>query len=244
MSETAGRSGVALVARTRDVLAGLVEGADGQLLRGTVPIADTLVPHETRRAARFRSPDDRRDYLAGHLLVRRAAARLLPPGSPPVRLVQRCASCGEDGHGRPSADDHPALHLSLSHARGAVAAAAAWSPVGVDIEPRVRPVPTTESLWAATMSAAEQDGLRTSDDPSGDFLRLWVRKEALVKIGAVSLDRLSDVDLSAVPLRGTPGTGSPHQWGDHVLVDWSDDEHVAAVAAAGPVRLEVLRAGR
>lgn len=219
------RPGLALVARTQDVLAGPI-----------VPLA----PHETLRAARFRSPEDRRDYLAAHLLVRRAAARLLPAGTPTVRLVQRCTTCGQDGHGRPSADGHPDLHLSLSHARGAVAAAAAWSPVGIDLEPRVRPGPPTGSLWSGTLTAAEQELLRALDDPCAGFLRLWVRKEALVKVGAAALDRLTDVDLSALPLDDGHGAGPPRRSGGWTITDWSDRDHVAAVAAAGPVEIEVL----
>lgn len=221
------RPGAALVARTADVLAG-------------PPLS--LSAYENQRAERFRSPDDRRDYRAAHLLVRFAAARLLPPTTPPIRLQQRCPICGREGHGRPSAEGHPDLHLSLAHARGAVAAAAAWAPVGIDIEPRSRSGSRTEALWAGTMTSSEQ-GLVRALHPSSGFLRLWVRKESLVKVGAASLDRLTDVDLSALPLPDGTGTGPAQRWGGLTLTDWSDDDHVAAVAAAGPVRLEVWRTG-
>lgn len=222
------RPGTALVARSADVLSG-------------PPVS--LAPHETRRAARLRSPDDRRDYLAAHVLVRRAAARLLPADAAPVSLLQRCPGCGEDGHGPPTAQGHPDLHLSLSHARGAVAAAAAWAPVGIDVEPRRGHDPRLRDLWAETMTAAEEDAVG-GQDPSTGFRRLWVRKEALVKVGAASLDRLTDVDLSALPLPGVPGVGPGQRWGAWTITDWSDDRHVAAVAALGEVRLEEWRPGR
>lgn len=221
------RSGAALVARTADVLAGPRE---------------PLTAHETRRGARLRSPEDRRDHLAAHLLVRRAAARLLPAGCAPVTLLQHCLECGQDGHGRPSVPEHRGLYVSLSHTRGAVAAAAAWSPVGIDIEPRSGTGPRLETLWGETMTAAEAAAVQVQDPASG-FRRLWVRKEALVKVGAASLDRLRDVDLSALPLTDAPGTGRARGWGSWSLTDWSDDDHVAAVAAAGPVRVEVWRTG-
>lgn len=221
------RPGAALVARTVDVLAGPRE---------------PLTAHETRRGARLRSLDDQLDHLAAHLLVRRAAARLLPAGCAPVTLLQQCPECGQDGHGRPSVPEHPGLHVSLSHTRGAVAAVAAWSPVGIDIENRSGTGSRPETLWAETMTAAEEAAV-DDQDPASGFRRLWVRKEALVKVGAASLDRLADVDLSALPLPAAPGAGRARRWGSWTLTDWSDDDYVAAVAAAGPVRVEVWRTG-
>ncbi|MFE2199519.1 4'-phosphopantetheinyl transferase family protein [Streptomyces amritsarensis] len=50
-----------------------------------------------------------------------------------LTVVQSCGSC-ERPHGRPRLVEAPATAVSLAHARGWVAAAAADGPVGVDVE--------------------------------------------------------------------------------------------------------------
>jgi 4'-phosphopantetheinyl transferase len=67
---------------------------------------------------------------------------------------------------------------------------------------------------------------------------LWVRKEALVKVGSTTLDELSTVDLSALPM-GLPGAGRPrrNRWGAASLVDlaYADPPAIAAVVSRSPI---------
>ena len=92
-----------------------------------------LTQEERERANAFAHDADRRDFIAAHRLVRAMAASIIgaPPGT--IVLRQRCDTCGGP-HGRPTLPDHPGLHVSLSHAKGVVAAACGDRPVGIDLE--------------------------------------------------------------------------------------------------------------
>ncbi|ATL29587.1 4'-phosphopantetheinyl transferase family protein [Streptomyces formicae] len=154
-----------------------------------------LAPYERERAARLPAGPRRRDYLAAHVLVRLCAAPLT--GTPPDTLVlaQHCEDCGRDDHGRPYLPDHPGIHVSLSHTTGAVAAAASTDPVGVDVEDATAAV-FDARIAHRVLAPAELAAVHADPDPVRAFLRLWVRKEALVKVGLSSLGRLRELDLT------------------------------------------------
>ncbi|MDF1487218.1 4'-phosphopantetheinyl transferase family protein [Tessaracoccus caeni] len=172
--------------------------------------AALLTDLERERRDRLHRADDRAAFVAAHVLVRECAAELLGVGVREVTIVQRCADCGGP-HGRPTVAGFPEVHVSLSHSRGVVAAAAAWSPCGIDVEP-LRPI----SPIARVLSASERSWLAHQPDPSAAFLRLWVRKEALVKAGFGTLDDPRSVDAIAPPVP---------------VVDWVDHRAVGAFAA-------------
>lgn len=187
---------------------------------------------ESERLAALRSPADRADFLAAHALVRLCAARLLsvPVGS--LTVVQHCPSCSRP-HGRPSLAGEPGVGISLSHTSGFVAAAAADGPVGVDIE-LVRDEPLDWRVAELAASPDEFAALRRSARPERDFVRQWVRKEALVKVGVTSLDDMAEIHL--------PVTDSPVEWGDWRLDHWtaSGSRAVGCVASRGGPRVEQL----
>ncbi len=190
-----------------------------------------LTATERRRGSALRHPADRTAHAAAHVLVRHCAAALTGRPVGTLTLEQHCAECGSTGHGKPSVAGLPDVHVSLAHTRGAVAAAADWHPVGVDVE--ARPVRAVDpALMTATLTAAEIDRVRAAQDPAIAYLRHWVRKECLVKIGAATLDDLSRVETD-------PGTGhdggagsATGRFGSLVVVDWFDDDLDAAVGAA------------
>jgi 4'-phosphopantetheinyl transferase len=135
-----------------------------------------LDAEETERLARFLHIEDRMSYLAAH-----AGARLLL-GS----LVDRPASAlrfESSAHGKPILVAGPEdLDFSLSHARGAVAVAAASAPVGVDIEP-LREIADMDSISEIALAAEERKILRSAPAAlrSRLFLRYWTLKEAVLK---------------------------------------------------------------
>lgn len=214
-----------------------------------------LSAEERKRVAGFSQPADRDDYVAAHILARVAAARITGspdtpgPAARTYALVQRCDRCG-GAHGRPSLPAHPGLHVSLSHTRGAVAAACAIAPIGIDIE-----------QWDAA-SAADSDlpGLSererallgafskvvyTHHAPSPRtlaWLRLWTRKESLVKVGETTLDGMRDVDMSGLPMNEMP----LRAWQRHVvhgmwaMTDWLDPglRVTGTVSSSGVVAIE------
>ncbi|MFG2475818.1 4'-phosphopantetheinyl transferase family protein [Streptomyces fagopyri] len=161
-----------------------------------LPLLDsvTLTPYERARAARLPAGRRREDYLAAHALVRLCAARLLDESPAALMLGQLCQYCGGEDHGRPFLHDHPDVGVSLSHARGAVAAAAGPGPVGVDVEDTSAAV-FDPRVAARVLAPAELAAVRAGLDPPRHFLRLWVRKEALVKVGVTTLGGLRGIDL-------------------------------------------------
>ena len=152
-----------------------------------VPIDPVILTDEERgRWERLAEAADRDAYLAAHCLVRQVAAELLG-GTGHLVLRQSCPRCTGADHGRPAIEGHPAIHVSLSHARGMVAAIAAGSPCGIDVE-AIGDIPDdvltdTERTWAG------RDLARRT--------RLWVRKEAWVKVSGASLDRAGATDALA-----------------------------------------------
>ncbi len=175
---------------------------------------------EFERADRLHG-QTRADFFAGHQLVRHCVARLTGSRPAEVVLEQSCDVCGRPGHGRPRIAGRPELHLSLAHSRGVVAAAAGWSPLGIDLEALPLPPLRIEEV-AATLSPAELAVVRSAPAPTEAFARYWVRKEALVKLGAADLDGLGQLDLSGVPLPDPAVRRRPHRFGDWQILDWSE----------------------
>ncbi len=211
----AGRPGAGLLVR--------VERAEATLARYPMP---SLQPYERARAARFVRDRDVTDYIAAHLLAREVVAASMDVDLTVVEFAQTCGQCGGTDHGRPSVLADPAVAVSWSHARGVVAAAAARAyAVGVDTE-RACGWTSVMSLIDATATPAEAAGIRASTDPESAFLRLWTRKEALVKAGALTLDQLAEV--AAVARRGI----SLASWYDREAEAW-----VAVSVAHRPLKL-------
>ncbi len=190
-----------------------------------------LTPREQRRAGALRHRADRDASVAAHLLVRYCAAALTgqPVGS--LQLEQQCAVCGSTEHGRPSIAGVPGLHVSLAHTRGAVVAGADRRPIGVDVEgARMRDL--DPAVLAHTLTAAEATRVRAASDPPSAFLRHWVRKECLVKLGVVTLDELSRVELDPTTEQDVGQGRTRSRFGPLHLVDWFEPTLGVAVAAA------------
>ncbi|MFH9348335.1 4'-phosphopantetheinyl transferase family protein [Kitasatospora sp. NPDC017646] len=204
-----------------------------------------LTETERARAARFRQESGRTDFVAGHVLVRLCAARLLGVPAAGLALAQECPDCGLADHGKPYLPDHPEVQVSLSHTRGVVAAGAGRQPVGVDVELATR----GGSLGAVArrvLAPAELALVEAAPEPDRAFLRQWVRKESLIKIGRATLDTLGQVDMSALPLDVPPGAPLRSRFEDLHLLDWTDPGHGAAVAAvstAPPRIVELVPVG-
>jgi hypothetical protein len=80
----------------------------------------------------------------------------------------------------------------MSHTGGYVAVAAGPPPLGVDLEVASRtPGSRAHIRYADVLSLSESEWVADG----GDFLELWVRKEALIKAGAANFAHLAAVDL-------------------------------------------------
>jgi 4'-phosphopantetheinyl transferase len=196
-----------------------------------------LTSRERGRADALPHGDDRDAHVAAHLLVRHCAAALTGRPAQELTLVQQCGECGSIEHGKPSIEGLPGLHVSLAHTRGAVAAGADRQPIGVDVE-RAPAGDLNPALLSLTLTPAETTRLRSADDPPAAFLRHWVRKECLVKVGAVTLGELSRVELDPTTEHAAEGGRTRGRFGPLHLLDWFDpalDVGVAAAAARPPV---------
>jgi 4'-phosphopantetheinyl transferase len=216
-----------MAGRTEDVLAAV--GDMSQLLTAT----------ERRRAGALRFPRDRTDFAAAHALVRLCAAEMSGASPTQLTLVQRCDECG-GGHGRPALAEDTGLQVSLSHTAGYVAAMAGAGPVGVDVErgddSRIDP-----DLMRSALSPSEVAAVDAAT-PWRVFLRQWVRKEALVKVGRMRLEDMAGVDLSALPAEARDRLPKTAHWEAWHVLDWSDPEGVflGSAVSVGPARLQIL----
>jgi 4'-phosphopantetheinyl transferase len=190
-----------------------------------------LTPRERQRAGALRHPADRDAYVAAHQLVRHCAAALTGRPVDALELVQECADCGSTEHGRPSIAGVPGLHVSLAHTRGAVVAGADRRPIGVDVE-GARTRDLDPAVLTHTLTAAEATRVRAASDPPSAFLRHWVRKECLVKLGVVTLDELSRVELDPTTEQDAGEGRTRSRYGPLHLLDWFDPTLDVAVAAA------------
>ena len=105
---------------------------------------------------------------------REAALRLLSG------LVGEDVILGHNDEGAPYLPQHPELRVSISHCRSAVAVAVSDSgPVGIDVESRRR---ISEGLVERVCNEGEKAVVRAAADPTMTFLRLWTKKEAVLKM--------------------------------------------------------------
>lgn len=136
---------------------------------------------ERARADRFVRAVSRAQFVGAHAALRRRLGDLLGADPRSLRFAPSpCVRCGGP-HGKPVLAGGLAgrLHFSLSHSGRAVAVAAAHEPVGVDLE-AVRPL-AAEDLAARFFGDDERRLVAGAADPPAAFVRLWTRKEALLK---------------------------------------------------------------
>jgi len=136
-----------------------------------------LPPQRRERLLRLQVREKWREPLCAYrLLGRLLGERYGWEQLPEIALTEQ---------GKPFFPDFPYIHFSISHTEGAVLAAVAEYPVGVDIE-RIRPV-RPEVLQR--FGAENEDG----------FFRLWVRREARGKCSGAGVGGMlrSELPLQA-----------------------------------------------
>ena len=153
---------------------------EGVSLRMLEVSSAVLSADECLRRDRLRMPDDRRDFVMAHSLVRRALSRCADskPGDWKFRQLPG---------GKPVVEGAP-LSFSLSHGRGIVACAVASRPsIGIDVE-RISRAVDVRGLVAAYFHPTEVDMLdRVGADADTRFIELWTLKEAFLKASGIEL---------------------------------------------------------
>jgi 4'-phosphopantetheinyl transferase len=199
---------------------------------------------ERERLAALRRPEDRRDYLAAHLLLRTTLSRYAPVAPGAWRL-------DHDRRGKPRAPQAPWIEFNLTHTNGLVACALARRTVGLDAEWLGQDLDA--ALAAEFLTPAELTSLTGLPTASRArrLLTLWTLKEAYAKALGLGL---------ALPMQGFGVHLSPHRpprlrclprdaraeraWTFFALNDLSPAHRVALVVrrpAQGPVRLVLHR---
>lgn len=145
---------------------------------------------------------DRQDFLAARVLANLAMSKMTGLSPESISIKQFCANCNLPGHGKPFLLSHPELSVSWSHQNGIVMAAVSTFDIGVDVE-TLSSIPVDPDFSESVLSDAELEIFKNLPAASSNGLnfkqlyvaRQWVRKEAIVKLGTCSLDRLSKLNL-------------------------------------------------
>jgi 4'-phosphopantetheinyl transferase len=130
---------------------------------------------ERRRATGFRYEADRRQFVAGALLLRIAVARATGRQASDVVIARSCLHCGSAAHGRPTVVRPGGRHVSLTHSGDLVGVAVSTAgPVGIDLE-HVTDLDVA-ALTTSTLAPGDRVPATTTQ-----FLELWTAKEAALK---------------------------------------------------------------
>ena len=100
-----------------------------------------------------------------------------PIAASPRPLPSQSLSFLYNEHGAPYLADGP--YFSISHCKQGIAVVVSDQPVGIDIE-GMRKV--DDGLVRKTMNTQEQAQIAAAANPEQEFIRLWTRKEAYVKM--------------------------------------------------------------
>lgn len=115
-------------------------------------------------------------------------------------------------HGKPYLVGHPEIECNLSHTKGLVACAISKWPVGVDVEQSNR---QALRIAARFFTPCERAGVQNN----ADAVRVWTRKEALLKRDGRGIS----VQLDTVETQDHPE-----------LYTWQLDEYFLSVCCSGP----------
>lgn len=174
-----------------------------------------LSAFESGKGARMIAPESRALRLAAHVVKREALGVALS-------MTPRTIAFEEPLDRPRLLPPHDALHVSLSHTKGAVAVAFGQRPIGVDVETLGRskdPVAMAQRFFGA----GEAERISTSPF---EFAWRWCAKEALKKAADIELFAALALPM---PLEVDPQLGFSAQ-GARFKIWRVGDTHVCAVA--------------
>ena len=146
-----------------------------------------ILPEAAQKALRYVHEADRIRSAAGAFLMHSVAQKALRSAgqNEPVRFVRT-------EYGKPVVENHPELHLSLSHSGSLIVCACSSDPVGVDVE-EIRPVQLTD--FDAWLTPEETQAIRSAKDPQTEFYRVWTRRESFCKLDGRGIGLFDDPHL-------------------------------------------------
>lgn len=201
-------------------------------------LSQLLSGREAERGGRCRFDADRRRFIIAHGALRLILAGYLDVPPEELRLQR-------GRHGKPRLADSPDLRFNLSHSGElGLVAVTRHAEVGIDVD-RLRPGVPVEPFAERFFPASDARFVAAAAGPTERaerFLRLWTRKEAVVKAAGARLtqglgltvftdaDADTDADTDADVVRDPSG---------QIRGAWSvrdlpvPDGYVAALAVAG-----------
>lgn len=222
-----------------------------ELDAGQEHLLSLLEPDERARADRYRSRLASQLFMASRAAQRMLAGRYLGRDPASVVIDRRCQHCGDEQHGRPriaGADaERSGLDFSVTHTGELLLVAhVSHGHVGIDAEEADRR-PKTGGLVRFAMTPAEADLLAAAPGACRDqaFCRLWVRKEALLKLTGHGIAvRLRSIDVTRDEIPAGSAAGIPGWPVSAVqLTDLSlgTPDYAAAIATTLPARRVTVR---
>jgi 4'-phosphopantetheinyl transferase len=171
---------------------------------------------ERARRDRYLQQADRDRFAMGVQLTKLELAARTGLDPYAITLDRTCPGCGAT-HGRPL---HEAAHISVTHSGSMVGVAVADIAVGLDVEDR-------------TKDLTEVAGhLLSPDDPPGELIVAWTRKEALLKATGDGLKvPMRDLTLANDPARLASWKGREDLPGRFLLYDLDPHPRYAAALA-------------
>lgn len=197
---------------------------------------DWLTEEESRKADRFLREQDRRRFVLGRSMIRAVCARYV--GVAPKQVL-----LGQSVSGKPllvasNGSRKNPVEFNVSH--GGEFVIIAWSSsglVGVDVEPMNHLMPEMEEMARASFSESEREVFLVTplDQRLAVFLRIWVRKEAVLKAEGCGvggpLQSFSVVRLNGALVEWTEAVLYPESGRFWQVVDLDGlPGHVAALA--------------
>lgn len=159
-----------------------------------------LSPDELARAERFHFDRDRQRYIAGRGALRLILGRYLD--CQPAEIAFDYGPQGKPALAAPWDRSDLCFNATHSHEM-ALYAIARVRRVGIDVE-HIREIREARGIARRYFTTAEAAQLEAAEPLGAAFLRLWTRKEAVIKAVGVGLSMpLNCFDLSAVPGDGT-----------------------------------------
>ncbi|MGH3160073.1 MAG: 4'-phosphopantetheinyl transferase family protein [Streptosporangiaceae bacterium] len=158
-------------------------------------LIELLDPAERARYHEYDRPADRARFMTAAALLRLAVGRQLRLRPADVPLDRSCERCGAQ-HGRPRircGAGAPVLSVSHSGDSVVVAVGTGIKAVGVDVE-LIDPALDVAELASIALTEPEIRALAplAASDRVSAFVRLWTRKEALLKALGVGLEHPPD----------------------------------------------------
>ena len=169
-------------------------------------LLDLLDPQERERAARFKFPGPRNQFLISRAMLRRALGCYLRTQAREIRF--RTTANGKPELAADSDLRFGDLRFNLSHTEGVtVFAIAHHRQVGIDVE-RIRPDTNALELAERFFSHPEVQWLRSQ--PAGElmpsFFTCWTGKEAYIKGHGAGLS-IPLSSFGVLPVQTTAGSG-------------------------------------